>query len=76
MIVCSCHGITDGDIRRAQGPDGPGGCPAGTSCGNCLPVVMAITEQCRSQAGPSEEFDDAARRPTPCAERSDLAPRG
>lgn len=50
MIVCSCYGVTDGELRRALGPDGEGQCPAGTGCGNCLPAVHAISSEC-SRAG-------------------------
>jgi bacterioferritin-associated ferredoxin len=53
MIVCSCHGISDNDLRRSHGPTGSGHSEAGSGCGNCLPLVSAITQECRSghQAG-------------------------
>jgi bacterioferritin-associated ferredoxin len=55
MIICSCHGITDGELRRELGPDGRGPCRAGTSCGNCLPLVTHLTEELRSSGASHEK---------------------
>ena len=48
MIVCSCHGITDTEIRQELSPEGQGQCLAGTSCGNCLPLVADIVRKLRN----------------------------
>ncbi|MAB80925.1 MAG: hypothetical protein CMJ89_16385 [Planctomycetes bacterium] len=48
MIICHCNAATDGDIRHAaaQGEASCSGvaqgCRAGTSCGGCLPAIMAL----------------------------------
>ena len=53
MIVCSCHGITDTEIRRALGPGGSGRCAAGTCCGGCQPVVDEIAQKAAAAKAPS-----------------------
>ena len=54
MIVCSCFGTTDREIRAALGPNGTGFCPAGRGCGNCMPAVLDIAEDARqSQSQPA-----------------------
>ena len=45
MIVCSCFGTTDREIRAALGPNGTGFCPAGHGCGNCIQAVLDIAEK-------------------------------
>ena len=42
MIVCTCLGITDREIRDAMRADSLVVFPAGTSCGSCLPLVSDI----------------------------------
>ena len=51
MIVCSCHGITDREIRKhvSEGARTPRqvaeACGAGSRCGGCRPVVREILEE-------------------------------
>ena len=48
MIVCSCHAVTDREIRRLarEGVRSPRqlaqACGAGSACGGCRPAVRAI----------------------------------
>jgi bacterioferritin-associated ferredoxin len=61
MIVCSCFGTTDREVRAAFGPQGDGQCPAGQACGGCRPMLGEIVAQAR--AGAPE------RDPRPCDRR-------
>lgn len=51
MIVCSCHGVTDREIRQharagARTPRQVAeACGAGGSCGGCRPVVREILDE-------------------------------
>lgn len=51
MIVCSCHGVTDREIRQhahagARTPRQVAeACGAGGACGGCRPVVREILEE-------------------------------
>ena len=51
MIVCSCHGVTDREIRQhaCSGARTPRqvaeACGAGGACGGCRPVVREILEE-------------------------------
>jgi bacterioferritin-associated ferredoxin len=51
VIVCSCHGVTDREIRRhaCAGARTPRqvaeACGAGGGCGGCRPVVREILEE-------------------------------
>lgn len=45
MIVCSCFGTTDREIRAAFGPGGSQECPAGQGCGNCMSAVEELAQQ-------------------------------
>jgi bacterioferritin-associated ferredoxin len=48
LIVCSCHAVTDREIRRLarEGATSPRqvarACGAGSACGGCRPTVRAI----------------------------------
>jgi bacterioferritin-associated ferredoxin len=54
VIVCSCHGITDREIRKhaCEGARTPRqvaeACGAGSVCGGCRPVVREILEETHS----------------------------
>lgn len=52
MIVCSCLGITDGDIRDAT--QGDRDMFAGTCCGSCLPLVSDIVRHAKDESAPRE----------------------
>lgn len=43
MIVCTCLGITDGEIREAMAADRDA--MAGSCCGSCLPLVSDIVRK-------------------------------
>ncbi len=51
MIVCSCHGITDREIRQhvragaRTARQVAEACGAGGGCGGCRPVVSEILEE-------------------------------
>jgi bacterioferritin-associated ferredoxin len=51
VIVCSCHGVTDREIRKhaCAGARTPRqvaeACGAGGKCGGCRPVVREILEE-------------------------------
>ncbi|MCA8956904.1 MAG: (2Fe-2S)-binding protein [Planctomycetes bacterium] len=60
MIVCSCHGLTDRDVRHAFGEGVADPCLAGSGCGNCLPLVDAIAHEVRQQR---RAGDEATRSP-------------
>jgi bacterioferritin-associated ferredoxin len=51
VIVCSCHGVTDREIRQhaCSGARTPRqvaeACGAGGACGGCRPVVREILEE-------------------------------
>jgi bacterioferritin-associated ferredoxin len=51
VIVCSCHGISDREIRKhacagaRTSRQVAEACGAGGSCGGCLPVVREILEE-------------------------------
>jgi len=70
LIVCSCHGITDRDIRRLvrEGATSPRqvaeACGAGMGCGGCRPCVRALVAEA---AAPSEKAPllALARSPEP-----------
>ena len=47
MIICSCHGVTETQLRKACQQGGPESCRAGTGCGGCLATVSAIVEEIR-----------------------------
>jgi bacterioferritin-associated ferredoxin len=61
MIVCSCHGITDRQIRQAVRNGASSTlqvarrCSAGTGCGGCLPALEKIVRDERER--------EARRRP-------------
>ena len=57
MIVCSCLGITDGEIRDAMRADREA--MAGTCCGSCLPLVSDIARKLREDDSPSVDSDGA-----------------
>ena len=65
MLVCHCNAATDQDIRRsaAKGEgsvaDVAHGCRAGTSCGACVPAIVAILQRMKN-----ERPGMAARRPS------------
>lgn len=59
MIVCSCFGITDREIRAAFGRGGDGKCPAGQGCGNCEVHVREIVKEVR----PREVANESERAP-------------
>ena len=63
MIVCSCHGITDTEIRRELSAAGQGPCLAGTGCGNCLPLVADIVRKMRNTEGRGAESSPGRRSP-------------
>ena len=63
MIVCSCHGITDRDLRRDIAADRADRCLAGTGCGNCLPLVEEITRTLASEEQPQDGPAPAANGP-------------
>ncbi|MEM7203561.1 MAG: (2Fe-2S)-binding protein [Planctomycetota bacterium] len=66
MIVCSCFGTTDRDIRRAYGPGGDRVCPAGEGCGNCQRAVEQIAAEAQRVGGDGSRLGAAhdARRTT------------
>ena len=51
MIVCSCHAVTDREIRRLvrEGARSPRqiaqACGAGSACGGCRPCVRALVAE-------------------------------
>ncbi len=51
MIVCSCHAVTDREIRRLARAGAcsvrevADSCGAGSACGGCRPTVAAILEE-------------------------------
>ena len=47
MIVCSCFGTTDREVRAAFGPGGDGRCPAGRACGGCVSTIEDIVAHAR-----------------------------
>lgn len=55
MIVCHCHGVSDGNIREAvrAGSRTPEEvaqqCGAGTGCGGCFSLVCDIVESERNR---------------------------
>ncbi len=61
MIVCSCFGTTDREIRAAFGPGGDRRCPAGRGCGGCRRLVQSIANQAADPA----RTDGAERRSAP-----------
>lgn len=67
MIVCSCFGTTDREIRAALGPNGSGFCPAGHGCGNCMQAVLDIAAKAQQTQQPalqrSEPPAENERRP-------------
>ena len=67
MIVCSCFGTTDREIREASLHGRARECPAGRGCGNCRPTVeqiLADAGRMRADGDRSEHADpDPALRP-------------
>ena len=59
MIVCSCFGTTDREIRAALGPNGTGSCPAGQGCGNCMNAVVDIATEAHQQPATTQRDDRA-----------------
>ena len=57
MIVCSCLGITDGEIREAMRADREA--MAGSCCGSCLPLVSDIARKLRDDETRSADSDGA-----------------
>jgi len=55
MLVCHCNCITDRDIRRCASKgegsvaDVVQGCRAGTSCGACIPAILAILQRMKNE---------------------------
>lgn len=55
MIVCSCHGISDREVRRAARDSQTGsgallrGCKAGQSCGGCSGTIQGILAEERAR---------------------------
>jgi bacterioferritin-associated ferredoxin len=51
LIVCSCHAVTDREIRRlaragaSTARDVANSCGAGSACGGCRSTVVAILEE-------------------------------
>jgi bacterioferritin-associated ferredoxin len=50
MIICHCYPATDRDIRAAAAKGASCGeiaqsCQAGTSCGGCVPAIVALLKQ-------------------------------
>lgn len=46
MIVCSCQGVTDREVRAAcQSAGLADTCPAGKGCGGCIATIKAIRDQ-------------------------------
>lgn len=66
MIVCSCFGTTDREIREACLHGRARECPAGRGCGNCRPTVEQIlADSGRMQAdgeGPDRSDPNPALR--------------
>jgi NAD(P)H-nitrite reductase large subunit len=68
MIVCSCFGITDGEIRDAMRADNQSMFAAGTCCGSCLPLVSDIVRELKDDdAAPKD--NDRSRATTDRQER-------
>lgn len=57
MIVCTCFGITDGEIRAAMRGDNQVVFPAGTCCGSCLPLVSDIVRNLNRDDTVARESD-------------------
>ncbi len=59
MIVCSCHAVTDREIRRAVRAGACSvrevaeSCGAGSACGGCRGTVLAILDE---SEGPRERY--------------------
>lgn len=60
MIVCSCFGITDGDIRAAARADNATMFAAGTCCGSCLPLVSDIVRKQKEDDRTTPDADGSA----------------
>ena len=60
MIVCTCFGITDGEIRAAMREEGQVVFPAGTCCGSCLPLVSDIVRNLKKDRAVEREADRSA----------------
>jgi bacterioferritin-associated ferredoxin len=60
LIVCSCHAVTDREIRKlaregaCTSREIARSCGAGSSCGGCRPHVKAILAEVRSEASAAE----------------------
>ncbi|MEC7585142.1 MAG: (2Fe-2S)-binding protein [Planctomycetota bacterium] len=51
MIVCSCQGVTEREVRAACQTAGlADACPAGKGCGGCVATILAIQEQVERDA--------------------------
>ena len=61
MIVCSCFGITDGDLRDAMRTGQPA--MAGTCCGSCLPLVSDLVRKLKEDDAKPSEPERAHRAP-------------
>jgi bacterioferritin-associated ferredoxin len=57
MIVCSCLGITDGEIRDAMRADRDA--MAGSCCGSCLPLVSDIARKLSEDERAAADSDGA-----------------
>ncbi|MEC7583202.1 MAG: (2Fe-2S)-binding protein [Planctomycetota bacterium] len=51
MIVCSCQGVTEREVRDACQTAGlADACPAGKGCGGCVATILAIRDQVERDA--------------------------
>jgi NAD(P)H-nitrite reductase large subunit len=57
MIVCSCLGITEGEIRDAMAADRDA--MAGSCCGSCLPLVSDIARRLKNDEPRGADSDGA-----------------
>ena len=62
MIVCSCHGVTDRELRASVDGDRPRECRAGTGCGGCVATISAILAEVRRDGVESSARDRDDRR--------------
>ena len=66
MIICSCHAVTDRDIRRCAErgatrlSDVVRHCRAASGCGGCRVAVRAVFEEARSDLAAAHAVDLAA----------------